>query len=171
MFKVGWRLGSRSWSGTCLKIEIGSNLLFKVVLVLMMMNLHPRYFLFNFDRDNSIYIKGFGIIKLKIVVGWIGDFSRLFVFLLVIWGLLVFLLDGWCGHGGIGIDFASNTQILSAEGQRRGRVGGGIATKKTEIHVWATCSSTTSCTKWAQKVAVAIHATAACGSGYGTSVG
>ena len=50
----------------------------------MMMNLHPRYFLFNFDRDNSIYIKGFGIIKLKIVVGWIGDFSRLFVFLLVI---------------------------------------------------------------------------------------
>ena len=36
----------------------------------MMMNLHPRYFLFNFDRDDSIYIKGFGDNKIK-NCGWL----------------------------------------------------------------------------------------------------
>ena len=91
------------------------------------------------------------------------------MFLLVIWGLLVLLLDGRC-RWGIGIDFASDTQILSTEGERRGRIGGGISTQEAEIHVWA-WGRTPGCTKWAQKVAVAIDATAASGSGNGSSVG
>jgi hypothetical protein len=69
-----------------------------------------------------------------------GTFLRLSVLLLVVGGLLVLPLHVG-GSRCVGIDLAiagHEAQVLGAQGQWGGRVGGGVAPQQAEVHVRAT---------------------------------